>query len=175
MPQIDASFFIGEVEIPNRTSIPVTEKINFFINKYEIEYLDQLLGEELSLEYREGIAEVSPEPRWVKLKQKIVDSTRKISPIANFVWFYFMRNEASMVVSGGVAVTKKENAVMVDPIYKQTYVWNDMAKMSFDVKSFIEKENKGEGSGSDEESQPYSSFVFIPTNEVYQKINSLNL
>lgn len=41
---IDASYFVGELSIPNTESQGVQERINFFIKKYESIFLQDLLG-----------------------------------------------------------------------------------------------------------------------------------
>lgn len=44
MSLIDASYFVGELTIPNTDSQPIAERVQWFIDKYEPQFLQMLLG-----------------------------------------------------------------------------------------------------------------------------------
>lgn len=44
MSFIDASYFVAELNIPNSGDLPVSERITWFIEKYEPEFLQKLMG-----------------------------------------------------------------------------------------------------------------------------------
>lgn len=57
---INASYFVGEINIPNTDSGPILERVNFFIQKYEPEFLTDLLGYPLYKAFITGISVVPP-------------------------------------------------------------------------------------------------------------------
>jgi hypothetical protein len=60
MSFIDASYFIGELTIPNSDSLSVAERITWFINKYEPEFLRKLMGYPLYKAFVAGMNVVLP-------------------------------------------------------------------------------------------------------------------
>lgn len=70
MSFIDASYFVGELSIPNSDEIPVLERINLFIQKYEPVFLQKLMGYPLYKAFVTGInvtAPATPDIRWLNI------------------------------------------------------------------------------------------------------------
>jgi len=70
MSLIDASYFVGEIEIPNSTDQPVAERIALFIQKYEPLFLQKLFGYALYKEFVAGIMVIppaTPDIKWINL------------------------------------------------------------------------------------------------------------
>lgn len=70
MSFIDASYFVGELEIPNTADQPVTERIDWFIQKYEPIFLQHLLGYPLYKAFVQGVTvtpPATPDARWLNL------------------------------------------------------------------------------------------------------------
>lgn len=64
---IDSSYFIGERNIPNTEQAATSSLLDTFIRKYENDYLRKSLGYELFKAFSEGIADVSPDQRFLDL------------------------------------------------------------------------------------------------------------
>lgn len=64
-----------------------------------------------------------------------------LSPIANYVYFYYMRDEAVMATRVGTKVSKAENATTVNPVEKQRYAWNMMVDMNRKLSCFLNANN----------------------------------
>lgn len=60
MSFIDASYFVGELDIPNNGEAAVAERIQFFINKYEPLFLEKLLGYPLYKAFITGMSVTPP-------------------------------------------------------------------------------------------------------------------
>lgn len=70
MSFIDASYFVGELSIPNSDEVPVLERINLFIQKYEPVFLQKLMGYPLYKAFVTGInvtAPATPDIRWLNI------------------------------------------------------------------------------------------------------------
>lgn len=70
MSFIDASYFVGELTIPNSDQEPVVERINWFIEKYETQFLQKLMGYPLYKSFLAGINVVLPavpDIKWINI------------------------------------------------------------------------------------------------------------
>lgn len=148
MQLIDDTYFVGELNIANTDNPAVIENLNGFINKYQIKYLKMLLGDSL---YAEFIAGITPVPipgtdpqeyapidaKWANLLNAIVQSDIKVCPIANFVYFYFVRDQAVYNAGINVVVAKGENSVTADSKVKTARAWNEMNELSYEVYKFL--------------------------------------
>lgn len=56
MSLIDISYFVGDITIPNTDQVPVAERVNWYIGKYEQEFLRKILGYAL---YKAFIADLN--------------------------------------------------------------------------------------------------------------------
>lgn len=68
MSFINASYFVGNINIPNAADAPISSRITWFINKYEPEFLRLALGYELYAAFVAGIAAESPDQLWLDLR-----------------------------------------------------------------------------------------------------------
>lgn len=66
---IDKSYFVGDLDIPNTGDLPVSERVTWFIQKYEPMFLEKLLGYHL---YKPFIAGLSVTPPAVP-EQRFID------------------------------------------------------------------------------------------------------
>jgi hypothetical protein len=64
---INASYFVGELNIPKVSNTDVSEKLAWFINKYESELLTNLLGYSLYKAFMEGIVVDPMDSKWSDL------------------------------------------------------------------------------------------------------------
>lgn len=67
MSFIDASYFIGELNIPNTGETSVAERITWFINKYEPAFLEKLMGYPLFKAFVAGMNTPSPDVRFLDI------------------------------------------------------------------------------------------------------------
>lgn len=134
---IDATYFIGELNIANRDQASVQSAITHFIGKYEDKYLYELMGKTLYEAYLAGIVEVPIPTKWTNLQDKIRNNTSKVSPIASYVYWWYMRNQASQTVGMGQAKPAAENAVIVSNIDKMVRSWNEMVDQTNVIAKFI--------------------------------------
>lgn len=142
---IDYTFFqSGELRIsglplpevtPGPTNNAVLYDLSAYIARYEDEYLELALGEMYNpfCEYlRSG---ESGDDRWDNLKGKLAielkDSgfTLKRSPIANYVYFHYLRDHQSDATATGVKKDTDEGT-LVSPELKMVRAWNDMVSMN---------------------------------------------
>lgn len=106
MSLIDPSFFDGELNIANTDETSVLSVLQNYIDKYEPAYLKLLLGSTLYASLIAGLA-MDPVPaEWANLKNQllVINGTSKVSPIANYVYFYLTRRSQSG--SGGALMTQ---------------------------------------------------------------------
>lgn len=122
---IDKTYFIKEINIPGTTTTAVANALNGFIEDYEPVYLQDALGYSFMKLFLSGLE--AEEQRWIDLRDgaEFVDYhsfTQKWtgllnddhrSPIARFVYFYWMRDSASFTSTGGEVVSKPENSNVV--------------------------------------------------------------
>lgn len=70
MSFIDASYFVGELDIPNSGEPAIAERITLFINKYEPLFLQKLMGYPLYKAFITGlnvIPPATPDIRWLNI------------------------------------------------------------------------------------------------------------
>lgn len=151
MATITAASFIGEILIPNVSGANLAEvanlkALNTFIAKYEPLFLKDLLGSDLYAAYAAGIAVTpTPDAKWTALKGKIFTligtapaPTYYLSPAANYIYFFFQRNQASQTVANAEIQTKQENAIVVSQAQKMIDAWNSMANDIVTIREWIE-------------------------------------
>lgn len=170
MPLIDASYFIGGINLPNISQPAVLENLDVFINKYEKKFLKLLLGDALYDLFIAGIAEDPIAEIWTDLKSLLVNSQDKESPIANYVYYYYTRDRATQTVGMGEVKPSGENGSIASPVTKQVRAWNEMVDFvrgfELDMEIYPEWVKPCE----------YSHYPYRwALNEIYHKINSLGL
>ena len=144
MAIIDSSYFVGELNVPNITgSNPVVAVnlagLNRLITLYERLYLLKLLGETL---YDEFIADLATSETWATgLRDELRDATNKISPIAYYVYYYWLRNAATYMTSGGEVEQKSENATQSSPALRMSEAYNQMVRLTVKVLAYINDES----------------------------------
>lgn len=146
MAQLDLDFFYGDITIAQISDTVVSKVVNTYINKYEETYLKLLLGESLHTAYTEGMAVTlaDREERWTKLDEKIYRIKNpgsanevKVSPVANYVYFYYQRSIATQTTGTGEKIMEAENATNAGNAVKSKLAWNDMVRMNLDIIRFI--------------------------------------
>lgn len=148
---ISKAFFIGNIEIMNTDASDVSERLDLFINKYESKFLTELLGRETYKLFNAAITYNTPPTaptatspfdallagqeftdsdgelnKWGGFYNNELGDTYLSSPIANYIYWNWMR-ESSTINSGvGVVEAKVENSTMVLPTELMARAWNEM-------------------------------------------------
>ncbi len=157
---IDKSYFIGEISIAQLGSIPVQDALTLFIDKREPEYLKKALGYAFAKLFSDGLAADVVEQRWTDLLEgaeydDCEDITRewmgfqndgKQSPIANYIYYWYQRDNITFTASVGEMAGKAENATSVSPAPKMIRVWNEMVKWNKSLYDYLlnKKDDAGE-------------------------------
>lgn len=141
---LDRTYFIGELYLPslekskavghssNSLQTVGEYSLDWFIEKYESEYLDTLLGEKLKNNFIYGINEDTPLKIWIDLKGKIYYKQGDIpfSPAANYVWYWVRRCARTQTTVQGEKVGDMSYASTAEDSDKLCRVWNEMCDKS---------------------------------------------
>lgn len=151
---IDKTYFQGELSLPN---IPVSSSdqmstgvalalqtvgekdLNIFVNKYVIDYLIRLFGRELTERFLTEIDTTTPDEIWSNLKKQLLIEIGpyKASPLANYVYYWLMRDARTKTTQAGEADPDFDNAENVNNNYKLVKAWNDMVNMTRDINDWF--------------------------------------
>ncbi|MBA3971804.1 MAG: hypothetical protein H0X46_06600 [Bacteroidetes bacterium] len=155
MPIIDTSYFQNELSIGQITSPSVIAAVALYIEKYEEEYLSNMLGYELYKEYKAGIA-VLPTPLviWTNLRDgveytyydsltkwkglKFTTGTLKRSPIANYVYYNYLKDTVSFTMGSGEVKPQSTAVVNVSPMSKMVRAWNEMVDWNRELIEYLD-------------------------------------
>lgn len=186
---LDSSYFTGELSLPilsaKRTSVNdptgIADKINqvsgeysleWYIERYEEEFLRKLLGDRLFEAFKEGISATSPLQIWIDLRDRIYRKSGgySFSPAANYVYFHVTTAAASKTAMTGEVKSTNDRAVNVSPDAKMVKAWNDMCDNVHHIREWIFIHRKEIFDAVPEWSdywQPwYASREFIPINRL---------
>lgn len=177
MQLIDVSYFVGEIFIPGleNTVDSTNSQILGFIKKYEAKYLKDLLGETLYSEFVAGMSVEPIEQKWIDLADKLRDAETKESPIANYVYYWWKRNEVTDSVGIGEVKPQAENASPASAVHKMVRAWNEMVDWNYTFNSWI-----GSNLTVYPSHRPFYHQIEIGVwrcrkNDLFGKINSLNI
>lgn len=146
---ISAAYFVGEILIPNISGTTTTERANLLplqvaMAKYESVFLTKLLGKDLYDLYVADIALVTPSARFTALNNLIYYTDAAltalgtgISPVAYYIYFFFMRSQSSITLTGGEGLTQHENFTQYGAREKMIYAWNEMVRLSQIIQDWL--------------------------------------
>lgn len=145
---IDTTFFVAELEIPNPDSAGVAERINWFINQYEPEFLQKAFNypfykvfadavyvsdpNTIPQKYKDilnGVEYTASNGLLSKWRGLVIKATPiKKSPIANYVYNEYMRSIASQSTGiGEVNTQPTPGSIITSPGQKMARAWNEMS------------------------------------------------
>jgi len=154
--KVDYTYFydslsIPNIEVPEGTDIDSTDTSNVIqmgkvadltkmITKYDQKFLILVLGKTLYEEFKAGVGAYPAvgstiEAKWKILLDMLVNRETKESPLANYVFWHYLREMAESTTGIGEVEVEKT----VSPIRKQVRVWNEMVEVLREVKSFLEE------------------------------------
>lgn len=163
---IDGSYFTGllslgiiwDIDDDSITRKAERDNLQSYIDLYERKFLRMVLGKSMSREFIEYLLSGKNDvDKWEKLKEKL--SRKGYSPIANYVYFHYVR--WCGVVQTPVGTVYASDDKKADPNPLLISAWNNMVQMNEDLYDFLE---------SDKE---YDGFVFNTT--MLELINGLGI
>lgn len=154
---LDKTYFQGELYLPNlgigdcaagASPLGVEAMIQsvgentleWFVEKYEREFLLRLLGKPLYDAFVAGMGEAEPEARWVVLKEAIYHKGERFSfsPAANYVFYWVSRRGRTQTSINGEVRGEQDHARIAHDADKLAKVWNDMIPMADGVLGFLD-------------------------------------
>lgn len=128
---VQPSDFIGEIQIANKTQSDVSADLAYFIAKYQAKFLKELLGESFFALFDTGMNADPQEARFVTLAQQLT------SACADYIFYYYQRDQVTQTVGVGNVQTKAANAVVTSGGKKLSRAWNEMVGYVYGVIKFI--------------------------------------
>lgn len=147
---IDGSYFTGvlslgiiwDVDDDSPTRTAERDNLQSYIYLYERKYLRLVLGKSMSREFIEYLSSGKNDvSKWEVLKDKL--SIKGCSPIANYVYFHYVRRCGVKQTPVGTVYAsgdEKEN-----PNVLLVSAWNDMVCMNEDLYDFLESDKEYDG------------------------------
>ncbi|MES2004336.1 MAG: hypothetical protein V4450_07430 [Bacteroidota bacterium] len=148
---IDATYFVANLNIPNSGDTAISQTITWFINKYEPEFLEKLMGYPLYKAFQAGLAAEPATERFtdilngkeytnlngrlVKWKGLKETTPQKFSVIACYVYYWYYRNASTQTTGTGESRPKTDNTDNVSPRQKMISALNEVY---YTTKAFIE-------------------------------------
>lgn len=176
---LDITYFQGEEGLPNLVNSPsVTgvssflqtvgeHNLNWFIAKYEPDFMIKILGKELYKNFIDGLDETPVNPIWEKLRDSLFwrEGVFKFSPAANYVYYWLRRSGRKQTATQGEVIGTLSYANNAEDAEKMIQAWNDMCDMIVDFRCFF-CENR-------EAYQAYAKC--FPDLSYFRKINSFDI
>jgi hypothetical protein len=121
---------IPNIDGSNEINTAIKNTLELYIGIKEPQYLLLMLGADLYAEYLLGIAVVpTPLAKWTNLKNQLLNSTLKISPIANYAYFFYAQEKISKEIS--------EETPNFFTFNRCVQAWNEMVKMNLVIYKFL--------------------------------------
>lgn len=138
------SYFVGEYIVHNITgthpAVTVNAAdLNWFIAKYEKEYLKMVMGDTLYDEFVTGISQGSPETKWTELKAQLWDSTNYVSPVAAYIWARQRQAKLTQSSEMGEQKANVENGAVVSSDRKMIDAYNYAMSEGYLVAQWIQE------------------------------------
>lgn len=139
---IDGSYFTGVLSLgiiwdtdddsPTRTA--ERDNLQSYIDLYERKYLRLVLGESMSREFIEYLSSGKDDvTKWESLKEKL--SVRGYSPVANYVYFHYVRHCGVKQTPVGTVYASDDKKT--NPNVLLVSAWNDMVQMNNELYDFL--------------------------------------
>lgn len=132
MSIIAKSDFNTDIQIANKSDLPVGEVLTNFINKYEPRFLNMLFGSDFAALVVAGMGADPVPARWTAL----VTPDVKIA-IANYIYYYYQRKAFVQSAGLGFVKTMPKNAILADPKDDLCKVWEEMKVICWNVQKFL--------------------------------------
>ena len=203
---IGLNYFSGGITIPNISSTDVVEQVEYAINRYESQFLTDLLGYKFYdlVKSNTNWSNV-PLDGTSSIYTNIIQGTsynrndgyRVItegltgdiiynansgfyrSPIANYVYYQYMRENQSQTSNVGEVYLQSENSIRVSSNNKMVTAWNEMVDLLWVLHDFI-MDNEAKypdyiGFEYEPIWNPRNFTYLMPNQKLFVKINPLGL
>lgn len=128
--------FRGDINVAGTEQTAVCEELCRFIARYEPDFMEKVLGYDLSKAFYEGAAEEDHDQRWTDLWEGVEwvhnDRNQRWRGLkfcaARYVYFYYMRYLMSLTTTAGEKIAAADNATSADVNHKAINAWNDMSR-----------------------------------------------
>lgn len=135
------TYFQGELSLPNlsikseavghaSTAMQTIgeNNLDWFIDRYEKEFLDKLLGSTLSNNFINGLSEPTVNQIWIDMKNAIYKDG-KYSPAANYVYYWVKRDGRTQSSVDGEKIGTQNYSEIAKDADKLVKAWNSMCVM----------------------------------------------
>jgi len=129
----------------------VLSKLNRLIDEKQKDYLEKMMGRELYLAFETGLS-TDPVPdrfiairdgasytgldglpyQWIGLK-----NAEKISPLADYIYYWWLRSAQVQTTPMGQVKTKNQNAAASPAVIQEAAVWNEMIERNRKLNDFL--------------------------------------
>ena len=152
MSLINQSYFVGDIALPNLDE--VSNSFQDTMDRYEEEILKSLLGYQLYKAFIAGIGEVTPDQKWIDLRDGGVEFTFDfcgetitqewnglinsdlVSLISYHVYYKYRYENLSTTTSINDVMGIAENATKVNDTRKMVYAWNRVLSLYGEIPIF---------------------------------------
>lgn len=148
---IDSTYFVGELNIPNKNQPPIQALLNDLIEQREPEYLQGLLGYGFYKEIKEAVESSSTDQKWIDLfsgtEYTVNSKTRfwpglasedSISPVACYVYLYYLEKTETITMGVGEVKPDAENSSVGWAVKKKVRAWNQMVDINHSLICYLE-------------------------------------
>lgn len=176
---LDETYFKGELYLPNlrfkekavgmaiADQITGEKNLEYFVKKYEVRYLQEALGCELTKAFITGIE--SGDEFWNDLYAHLYfeEMGIKFSPAANYVYFHIMRDNRVQNTMFGLVRQQSDRSKVVEDGDKLILIWNDMVHQTMVAHDFLRS--------NWDKYKPYAKGWNCACSEVTHPINSFGI
>lgn len=148
---IDSSYFIGPLLIGQSDQATVNTVIEQFITRYENEYFLKIMGYNFKKLYEQGLLDDVQKYKDIRDGKEYLGAYQqtekwrgfketapfKRSPIANYVYFQYMRNHATISSGTGEVKANQQNSRSMSSVNKATLMWNEMVEWNKEFHRFM--------------------------------------
>lgn len=146
MSLIDNTYFIRGLSLAQLDQAAQVARLTQYQASHEPRFLEYVLGYSFNKLFQANLTDA----RFVALKNgaeytyndvtgkwKGFSNAEKVSPIANYIFYYWLKDDAEKTVGIGVAQSQAENATMSSPRYLMLSAWNEMIYMVKSMNTFL--------------------------------------
>lgn len=109
----------------------IIKEVEYCIDLYERNYLKSILGEELYAEYTNDMLVPETSAKWADFNAKlIVDDKAFISPIANYIFYHYVKRNNVKYIDDQFQINKVEGATILNTDIQINKIWNEMVAMN---------------------------------------------
>lgn len=123
----------GNNGMPSDVSSAKTTALTDAIATYEKQYLRLLLGADLAKAYLTA----PTAEKWADLNSLLWDEDLKISPIANYIYFFYLSDYSASYNGETFKQAKTEGSNTIQVVQKQVFVWSEMKKIQSRVMEYL--------------------------------------